>query len=269
MRQIELQDPLGVVEVASYLLAQARQWGLSIKISSDFQALRDLRLAVRQSVISPMFDPEISGLDETTGFWMGAYDASGRCVALNAFRLDKVEPNLSHWALGWMVGLYMRRSELIVPSHLNPPAGSRAEKVRGRVAYHGEAWIDPKNLRVREAVEVLPLLGMVLAFIKWSPDAIWAVGNEAMATRGLYARFGYPLVERSFLRWEWLPDGAEAVEWLALIERNDLEFVIQERLAAKARIGKTQITEIFTGASTEATETPLIPFGKRMGKMSL
>lgn len=265
MGNIELQDPLGAVEVANRLLTQARGWNLDVRLSADFHEFARLRQELRGKVISPMFDPQVSGLDATSGFWMGTWDGEGRCVALNAFRLDHVEPNLAQWALGWMVGLYIRRGELILPSHITPPAATRAEQVRGRVAYHGEAWIDPKNLRVRDAVEVLPLLGMLLAFIKWSPDAIWAVCSEAMAKRGVATRFGYTHLERSFLSWEWLPEGADAVEWLALMERRDLEFLIQERLTQMRREGADQMMNMSTGASSATTETPLIPFGKRTG----
>jgi hypothetical protein len=262
--RVALQDPLGAVRVAARLLEQSREFGLETRISSDFNAFATLRQELRGKPVSPMFDPVTGGLTPERAFWMGSYNAEGRCVAINAFRLDHVEPNLAHWALGWMVGLYIRRAELIVPSHIAPPASTASSRIRGQCVYHGEAYIDPKALRQRDAVEVLPLLGMMLAFIKWQPDALWAVGSEAMATRGLYARIGYPLVERSFLRWEWLPDGADPVEWLALVDRNDLEFLVQERLAEMER-STGQIRSISTLPSTATTETPLWPPGKRTG----
>ena len=217
---VALQDPLGAVRVASRLLEQSREFGLETRISSDFNAFATLRLELRGKPVSPMFDPITGGLTAERAFWMGSYNAEGRCVAINAFRLDHVEPNLAHWALGWMVGLYMRRAELIVPSHIAPPASTRAEKISGHIVYHGEAFIDPKGIRNREAVEILPLLGM-----------------------RLYARIGYAHVERSFLRWEWLPDGAEAVEWLALLERADMEFLIQERLGEGLRAPVIQLKQ--------------------------
>lgn len=240
---IALQDPLGAVRVASRLLEQSREFGLETRISSDFKAFASLRQELRGKPVSPMFDPITGGLTPERAFWMGSYNAEGRCVAINAFRLDHVEPNLAHWALGWMVGLYMRRGELIVPSHVTPPASTRAERISGNIVYHGEAFIDPKGMRNREAVEILPLLGMMLSFIKWQPDAIWGLGADGMITRGLYARIGYAHVERSFLRWEWLPDGAEAVEWLALLERADMEFLIQERLGDGLRAPVIQLKQ--------------------------
>lgn len=258
-----LNDPLGAARLASRLFEQARGLGLETRVSSDFQAFAQLRQKVRGKIVSPMFDPQAAALSSDRAFWVGQYDAGGQCVALNAFRIDHVEPNLAHWVLGWMVGLYMRRSELIVPSHLEPPAGTRSARVSGKLVYHGEAWIDPKAVRAREAVEILPLLGMMLAYIKWNPDALWAVGSANMATRGLYARFGYPSVEPAFLRWEWLPDGADAIEWLALAERIDLDFIVQRHLAEMEGAG--QISRMSTLASAETTETPLLPSGKRAG----
>lgn len=227
---VALQDPLGAVRVASRLLEQSREFGLETRISTDFNAFATLRQELRGKPVSPMFDPLTGGLTPERAFWMGSYNAEGKCISMHAFRLDHVEPNLSYWAVGWMVGLYMRRSELIVPSHVVPPENTKAQTLKGNIVYHGETWLDPKEVRIREAVEILPLIGMMLAYIKWQPDALWGLCGESMITRGVTARIGYAHVERSFLRWEWVPDGAEPVEWLALLDRQDMEFIIQERL---------------------------------------
>jgi hypothetical protein len=52
-----------------------------------------------------------------------------------------------------------------------------------------------------------------------------------MATKGFVTRIGYAHMERGFFEWQWLPQGAEAKEWLALSERADLEYMIEERAA--------------------------------------
>jgi hypothetical protein len=264
--QPAMGDPLGAVEVTARLLQKANAMGLETRISSDFHEFASLRKQLRGKPVSPMFDPVAGCLTPERAFWMGSY-AEGKCVAVMAFRLDHVEPNLASWALGWMVGLYMRRGELIVPSHITPPGGTRAEKLSGPLCYQGEAWIDPKALRSRDAVETLPLLGTMLAYIKWQPNAFWAIGSGNMATRGVYVRMHYPTVERSFLRWEWLPEGADPVEWLGIAERADMEFNIQERLAAEEPPPAPilQIRRISTSDSTDMTETPLLPSGKRVG----
>ena len=57
---------------------------------------------------------------------------------------------------------------------------------------------------------------MLLAMVKWQPEAIWALTGQSMATRGHMVRMGYGHLEQSFLTWEWEPDGAEQAEWIGI-----------------------------------------------------
>jgi hypothetical protein len=79
-------------------------------------------------------------------------------------------------------------------------------------------------------VETIPLLGMLIAFIRWNPDAMWGIIKNSMATKGFVTRIGYAHMERGFFEWDWMPQGAER-EWLALSERSDFEYLVEERAA--------------------------------------
>ena len=85
------------------------------------------------------------------------------------------DPNLAEWVLGWMMGLYARRREMIVPRAVMPPEHSLSHLIRGRIVYHGELWID-KHCKV--GFPVFPRIGMLLAMVKWQPEAIWALRSE-------------------------------------------------------------------------------------------
>ena len=113
---------------------------------------------------------------------------------------------------------------------MRPPRNSITERIRGRVVYHGEIWIS-KDVKKKEAVETIPLLGMFIAFMRWNPDAMWGIIKNSMATKGFVTRIGYAHMERGFFEWEWLPQGAERNEWIALSERSDLEYMVEERAA--------------------------------------
>lgn len=229
-----LADPLKTVTAVSALLAAAAEAGFTFSISSDFSELSRQRKILRGNEISPMFDASIStGLGER-GFWMGARDRAGELVGLQAFRLDDADPNLAEWVLGWMMGLYARRRELIVPRGVLPPAHSLSHFIRGRVVYHGELWIEKHS---KGCFAFFPRLGMLLALIKWQPNAIWALTGQSMATRGHMVRMGYGHLEQSFLTWEWEPAGAEQAEWIGIAERRHLEFSIAEMTASGAHPG--------------------------------
>jgi hypothetical protein len=223
-----LANPLAAARVVNALFEQARNMGIRLVLSNDFQSFADLRRRVRNEEVSPFFDPSITDLTNGKAFWTAGYDADDRVVSTQAFRIDMVDSCLADWAIGFVVGIYMKRGEVIVPSKIRPPKNSITERVKGRLVYHGEFWIS-KDVRQRQAVETIPLWGMILAMLKWNPDAIWGIVEDTMATRGFVTRIGYSHIERGFFEWEWLPQGAAAKEWIALSERSDLEYTIEER----------------------------------------
>jgi hypothetical protein len=91
-------------------------------------------------------------------------------------------------------------------------------------------WID-KTMKRREWFDTFPRLGMLLAHLKWQPNAFWALMGNTMATHGYVARSGYATQERGFLQWEWRPQGADDSEWLLISEFQHQEFLISEELS--------------------------------------
>jgi hypothetical protein len=228
---IGLADPLSAIHVASRLLAETAALDLTIRYSTDFDEFALLRLKARGSSVSPMFDPLISQLDDGRAFWIGAFAPDQRIVSLQAFRLDLVYPSLAEWALSWMAGLYLKRKELVLPSALQPSAHSRSRQLSGALGYHGEMWIE-KHFKTHLGFDTLPRLGMLIAYMKWQPAALWALTSSKFATHGYVTRSGYAHQEQGFLRWEWEPEGADNVEWLIIAERSHLELLIAEEALA-------------------------------------
>ncbi len=125
--------------------------------------------------------------------WTSITNTAGETVGLQAFRCDEIDTNLADWCVTYMIGVYMRRQELMVPTHALPPAGSIAERLTGRLVYHGEIWID-KQIKNRKVFELFVRLGLVLALIKWRPEAIWGLASAQMAGHGHFTRVGYPVL---------------------------------------------------------------------------
>ena len=220
-----LTDPLKTVTAISALISEGAASGFSFQVSSDFAELARERRRLRGGDVSPMFDPAACRSLGDRGFWMRATDSSGQTVGLQAFRLDDADPNLAEWVLGWMMGIYARRREMIVPRGIMPPDHSMSHLIRGPIVYHGELWIEKHS---KGCFTVFPRIGMLLSLVKWQPEAIWALTGQSMATRGHMVRMGYGHLERSFLTWEWEPDGAEQAEWIGIAERRHLEFSVAE-----------------------------------------
>ncbi|HMT14985.1 MAG TPA: hypothetical protein PKE19_09565 [Aestuariivirga sp.] len=227
-----MADPLGTVRVCCAMVRELEDCGLKIEASSDLMALGDVRKAARGSSVSPYFDPEVTELSPDRTFWMKATDGNGTVMGLQAFRLDEVATSLADWGISYFIGVYMRRQELMVPSHPAPPVGSIAERLKGRLVYHGELWFNPaaKN---RRAFERFSRLGLLLCLVKWNPDAMWGLTSHQMAAHGHVGRIGYTHLERGFQRWLWKSDGIDPVEYLAVAERGTLEQMVAEERTTK------------------------------------
>ncbi len=225
-----LQNPLGVVRLCADLEGQLKVAGFMVRTSSNLKAFSDVRLALRGTAVGPMHDPSVCDFSQERAFWMELLDDDGNTVGMQAYRCDEVSTSLADWLPSYMIGVYMRRQELMVPSTANPPQGSISEQLSGRLVYHGELWLS-KNIKARQTIDVFSKLGSLLALLKWNPDAIWALTSYHMATRGYASRMGYPYLERGFLRWQWFSEGVDAVEYLAVASKSYLEQLVEEELS--------------------------------------
>jgi hypothetical protein len=229
MTPVALNDPLGTARAIAALYDELAALGFACRVSEDLTQFNTLKLGLRGERAHPYHDPEICGLSAEREFWMGLAGPEGDTVAIQAFRLDTIETSLADWAPAYTIGLYMRRQELLIPMHASPPKNSIAERLKGRLVYHGELWVD-KSVRNRHVSDSFGKLGMMLSFIRWQPEAIWALAGQAMATHGHLTRMGYSHLERGFFRWKWASEGIDTVEWLAVAERPAIEQLVSEML---------------------------------------
>jgi hypothetical protein len=222
-----IRNPYGAVKAVSKLSAEIEELGCQISIESDVQELNSARIVARGDAVSPFFDPVVAGLDPDRFFWMKLTSTDGNVVGMQAYRYDYVDTSLADWGPTLTIGLAMLRQELMIPTHSAPPESSVAERIRGRLVFHGEFWIDP-HMRNRKLLDSFSRLGMILSYLKWNPDAVWALSSNRMATHGHPNRMGYTYMERGFLRWQWATDGIDLVEWLNIAERHSIEQMLNE-----------------------------------------
>jgi hypothetical protein len=271
MTQVGLIDPLGTARAIAALYSELTDLDYACRVYSDLVEFNALKLGLRGERAHPYHDPEICGLAPDREFWMKLIDPGGSPVAIQAFRLDTVDTSLADWAPAYTIGLYMRRQELLIPMHASPPRSSIAERLKGRLVYHGELWID-KSVRNRRISDAFGRLGMLIGFIKWQPEAIWALASQQMATHGHLTRMGYSHLERGFFRWKWASDGLDQVEWLAVAERAAIEQMVSEMLttpqpeakpavSAKPVVARETLGRQAPGLAAEAE--PVLEIGHR------
>ncbi|MCA0434179.1 MAG: hypothetical protein LCH46_13055 [Proteobacteria bacterium] len=233
MKKAGLANPLGAGQAAVRLTQELKDLGLEALASPDMAEFDAVKRKCRGIPVAPMHHHETGVFDGHRAYWMSLKDSEGNTVGLQAFRFDVIDTHLADWCINYMIGVYMRRQELMVPTHAHPPAGNVAERLTGRLVYHGEIWVD-KGIRNRRVFECFVRLGLILSLIKWQPDAIWGLASSQMAGHGHFTRVGYTILERGFLRWQWASEGIDPVEYLVAVERDSLEAMVEEMLATEA-----------------------------------
>jgi len=131
---------------------------------------------------------------------------------LQAFRLDNVNssladlgPTYNHRPLHAPTRKYWSRCS---PRHLRKHIGTdRGNLVNITV----ELWIDRKVKRAAASRSLWPA-GMLLALLRWNPDAIWAWLARPWQPSHLN-RMGFSYIERGFLQLASGARGADDVEW--------------------------------------------------------
>ncbi len=229
-----LENPLGVATLVNDCSAALNAANLYITTSNNMRDYERIKQTARNLRPCPLFDPDINDFENGRAFWMSLENAAGQTVALQAYRKDMVETSLANWCAPYMIGVYMQRGEMLVPSHAQAPKGSISTKLRGAIVYHGELWAD-KSVRPRTMTDTFSKLGQLLCMIKWNPDAIWALTSNTMASHGYPGKLGYTYVERGFLRWEWTSEAMEPVEYLCVIDREGLSQYVDEALTTEPK----------------------------------
>lgn len=250
MKKAGLSHPLDAARAAAKLDNELKVLGLTAHVSSDMPAFNRAKLRLRGSLPSPMHDHEVCVFGNERAFWMYLTDDKGEMVGLQAFRFDEIDTNLADWCVTYMVGVYMRRQELMVPSHQQPPIGSLSNRLSGKLVYHGEIWIE-KQIKNRKVFEHFVKLGLVLTLIKWQPDAIWGLATEQMATHGHFTRVGYNVLERGFLRWQWSTDSIGPMEYLVASDKQALENMVDEMLAPDVTLPQIPLAGAAKGEGSE------------------
>lgn len=225
-----LEDPLLIVKAVTRLSKSARRFGIKIQAGSDFEEFFDLVREVRGREPSIFFDPGLFGLNKETGLYLVGRDRkSNEVVHLQAFRSFYFNEPFRNAIANYMIGMHTRRGEPARHKRYETRETEVTARLRGLTLYHGELWIKNGSARslMQGPVDVLPKLGILAAYLKWQPAAIWALVSDRMIRRGLVARYGYPYVEKDFAKWDDITDLVDEEEGLAVAFRSDLEDLVR------------------------------------------
>lgn len=202
---------------------------IQLTIGTDFQEYRALLAEGRPDhLIGAPFDPALHTINETNGVWVVGRDATGRIMHTQALRvLDLKDKNLSE---------YLRRGFTQFPpsgmdidykrSRYRPGPG--AQRMRGKVVYHGEVWMggDPGQYRGTGLSCILGRLAFLIAMQRFQPDHVIGFMPKPVAFKGFAERQGYMHAEPGCLRWYVRGDDNPMEGFMVYMSNEDIRFVL-------------------------------------------
>ncbi len=222
-----LEDPIRAAKAVSRLAKAARKQGITVQAGNDFRYFFDLAQEVRGQKPTVFFDPDLSDLTAENAMWIiGRHKR--KVVHLQAFRSCLVGEGFRQFIVNWMAGMHHRRGEPLAMKRFDASETEATKALRGRLVYHGELWIKPGRARLMDGpVDVLGRLGLLSAYLKWQPRAVFALVSGRSIRRGMVTRYGYPYIEKDFAVWDEVADEIASEEGLAIATRADLEDLVR------------------------------------------
>lgn len=194
--------------------ASAVAAGLEWRSGTDFREFKEIQKSAGR-MPQPPFNDDLNCFPSSDAFWIVGW-RDGRAVHFQALRCDDVRSNLASHMRDWLLPLYRAAGIDLVPCPsglVESPAGAA---VKGRVVYHGEAWLEAGvgDSRGNLAGDLL-WMGQVLAVRRWWPDVVYGLVTARKARQGFPVRCGYSHISPGMLIWRSAPPGDPVVEWIA------------------------------------------------------
>lgn len=211
------------------LTGQAREKGLHLTVSDDFDALIEAAgQAVGRGPVAPAFDPRVSELGAQNGFWVLGTDERGRVGHLQAVRMI----DTGRRTLRQHIDAHLL--DFAPPLCAVDPDGSASEAPAanafgGRLCYHGELWLrgGAEGFRGRGLSAALTRLGIVLAYLRWSPAVTFALVSSWSIEKALTDAYGYINAEPRGAVWSIEGRTEKQEEWLVWVTPDQLGVLLE------------------------------------------
>jgi len=200
-----------------------------LTIGTDFKEYKELLAEGRPDhQVGAPFDPDMHHLNESNAVWVVGRDAKNRIMHTQALRvLDLKQQRLSE---------YMRRGFRQFPpsgmdidytrSRYRPGPG--AQRIAGKVVYHGEVWMggDPGQYRSIGLSCILGSYAFLTAMQRFAPDHVIGFMPKPVAFKGFAERQGYMHAEPGCLRWFIRGQEGPLEGFMVYMSNEDIRFML-------------------------------------------
>ncbi len=221
----DFYDPLELVKAVGTLTRKLDEHGLTAETSGDFAALEAECEAINDKELSEQFGTRFFDLGPSTGFWLGARDADGKLVSMQAARIENLHGQslARHW-------LQQQRRIYCDPNTDGELDETQkcpgAHMITGNVVYHGDMWLE-QTRRGNDLGSILCRMGQMLALAKWQPDYIYCFMSEKLVSKGFSTGQGYFHMQPMGTWWRRTPRHIRSDDWLLWNSATDLRYLAQ------------------------------------------
>jgi hypothetical protein len=196
--------------------AAARDWGLRLRLRSDFAALIALN---RDNLdtwppLPPIFDPAHSNLRIDASFWLEAIDDRGDTVMTEAARFfDFSDTNVVDELRSLRI-YYENPSPHLAAGECIEIDAPAAMMVRGRTMHGGAVWVRP-DWRRNGLVRIISRITAAYAHTRWNTGFTWGLVEPRLHALGVSRAYGpHDVAEGVMLRLAFRGDLPAVLIWM-------------------------------------------------------
>ncbi|MEM8576583.1 MAG: hypothetical protein AAGF60_01905 [Pseudomonadota bacterium] len=181
-----------------------KDYGVRVIVGRDFEEFKAIAKQARPDhAVQDMFNCDVAPVDEDKAVWMVGVDHADRIIYLQAMRLLPTDGLSVADYLTRQVRDFLPEPHTVDMTRTRYRPGPNAQRMRGRVVYSGEFWIDGNNPNFRGSSlsNVLGRQSYLLAMRAFAPDWIIAFMLRRQVERGAFYRAGFHHAEPSAMRW--------------------------------------------------------------------
>ncbi|RWO86305.1 hypothetical protein [Mesorhizobium sp.] len=229
-----MSDYVTVFDASKYIALldnTARRSGLLFRMGENFEEYADITDGiVGKARTDPNFRPDCSQLDAGRAFWIVGEDLSGKVAHVQALRVDDLTATNLARHLESLKAFYANPKSLAGSGSSCICRAPTAQRITRIVAYHGDIWLR-EDFRGQGLPRTFAGIAFGLAWVKWSPDFIYALVPTWSVEKGVADQYGYLHGEANGAILS-LPDrGIEEDDWLIWLTRGELSRLIKVTVA--------------------------------------
>ncbi|PBB77811.1 hypothetical protein CK218_28180 [Mesorhizobium sp. WSM3879] len=229
-----MSDHITILVASKYISLldhAARNCGLLFRMGENFEEYAEITASIAgKARTDPNFRPDCSQLVGGRAFWIVGEDRSGKVAHVQALRVDDLTTTNLARHLESLKAFYANPKSLAGSGSSCICRAPTAQKITRLVAYHGDIWLR-QDFRGQGLSRTFAGIAFGLAWVKWSPDFIYALVPTWSVEKGVADQYGYLHREANGAILS-LPDrGIEEDDWLVWLTRRELSRLIKVTVA--------------------------------------